>query len=81
LVLNLRDYANWDVTGTRPDTMSVEQYPQSRRDDGLITMQLPRGQRTIDITWHRTLDQTLGLLLTLLSLIALAFTYRHQPAP
>jgi hypothetical protein len=81
LVLNLRDYPNWDVTGTGPDTMSVEHYPQPRRDDGLITMQLPRGLRTIDITWHRTPEQTLGLLLTLISLIALAFTYRRQPAP
>ena len=81
LVLNLRDYPNWDVTGTGPDTMSVEHYPQPRRDDGLITMQLPRGLRTIDVTWHCTPDQTLGLLLTLISLIALAFTYRRQPAP
>ncbi len=79
LVLNLRDYPNWDVTGTGPDTMSIEHYPQPRRDDGLITMQLPRGQRTINITWHRTPDQTLGLLLTTLSLLALALTYRRQP--
>jgi hypothetical protein len=72
LVLNLRDYPNWDVTGSGPDTMSIEHYPAPARDDGLITMQLPRGKRDIDITWHRTPDQTLGLAISALALIFLA---------
>ncbi len=81
LVLNLRDYPNWDVTAIAPDTLSIEHYPQPHRDDGLITMQLPRGQRTIDITWRRTPDQNLGLILSALSLIilvlALSLKVRH----
>jgi hypothetical protein len=41
---------------------------------------------TIDITWHRTTDQLLGLLLTTLALIVLGFlsihSYRsHAAAP
>jgi hypothetical protein len=78
LVLNLRAYPNWDVTGSGPDTMSIEHYPSPARDDGLITMQLPRGERDIDITWHRTPDQTLGLAISALALLALALTFRRR---
>ncbi len=81
LVLNLRDYPNWDVTGTGLDTMSIEHYPEPPRNDGLIALQLPRGQRTINITWHRTPDQTLGLILSALSLIVLALTFRRRSSP
>ena len=77
LILNLRAYPNWDVTGVGPDTMSIEHYPSPARDDGLITMQLPRGQRTIDIAWRRTPDQQLGIALSALALIALALTFRR----
>ena len=90
LVLNLRNYPNWQIistTGTNQlppsaqdivSTFAVRAGPQDDRDDGLITMQLPRGERDIDITWHRTPDQTLGLAISALALIALALTFRRQ---
>jgi hypothetical protein len=78
LILNLRDYPAWDVVGCGEDSMECEHYPQSQRDDGLINLKLPPGQRTIDITWHRTLDQTLGLFTSALALIALTLTCRTR---
>jgi hypothetical protein len=69
LILNLRDYPNWDVTGCGEDTMQCEHYPQSQRDDGLINLKLPPGPRDIHITWQRTWDQNLGLLTTALAIL------------
>jgi hypothetical protein len=78
LVLNLRDYPNWDVTGCGENTMECKHYPEPPRDDGLLAMQLPRGERTIHITWHRTPDQTLGIDISVLAAFALALTFRHR---
>jgi hypothetical protein len=78
LILNLRDYPNWDVTGVGSDTESLEHYPQSQRDDGLLALSLPAGMRTIDIQWHPTLDQTLGLITSALALIGLTLTFRKR---
>jgi hypothetical protein len=77
LILNLRDYPAWNVAVT--DECSLERYHPAHipRDDGLIAVPLYCGGISkIDITWHRTFDQTLGLLITALALIALAFTFR-----
>ena len=82
LILNLRDYPNWQVT-TTPKGSHPNQLSPSVQDraDGLIAIALDHsGDYTINITWHRTLDQTLGLILTTLSLIALALTYRRNPS-
>jgi hypothetical protein len=49
-----------------------------QRDDGLIAIPLPAGISTIDITWHRTTDQTLGLILTTLALLMLGFLSIHS---
>jgi hypothetical protein len=84
LILNLRDYPNWDITTTTLDARRQIQLSPSAQDhitrpDGLIAIALNHvDDYTIDITWHRTLDQQLGLILTTLSLIALAFTYRRK---
>jgi hypothetical protein len=72
LILNLRSYPNWDIATCAPNTTTCTHSPHLRRDDGLIALELPPGQRTIQITWHRTLDQNLGLALTLLALTLLA---------
>ena len=78
LILNLRDYPAWRITrnGELLDN-------RVQRDDGLIAIPLPAGRSTIDITWHRTTDQFLGLLLTTLALLTLGFlsiySYRTQP--
>jgi hypothetical protein len=78
LILNLRDYPNWAVTVTGPDMMSIEHYQQQKRDDGLIAVQLPRGERTLDIDWRTTPDQQLGLALSACALSALALTFRRR---
>jgi hypothetical protein len=38
-----------------------------QRDDGLLAISLPSGQSAVDITWRRTLDQQLGLGLSILA--------------
>jgi hypothetical protein len=82
LILNLRDYPNWDITEADPNSMERYHPAHNLRNDGLVALSLYYGSDyTIDITWHRTLDQQLGLILTALSLIALAFTYRRSRQP
>jgi hypothetical protein len=81
LVLNLRDYPAWNVAVT--DECGLERYHPAHisRDDGLVAVPLYCGAiHTIDITWHRTLDQTLGLILSALALLVLAFTVRRNRA-
>ena len=75
VVLNLRDYPNWRITET---TGTNQLSPSAQdRDDGLLAIPVPAGPSTLDITWHRTPDQTLGLVLSALALLALALTYRR----
>jgi hypothetical protein len=72
LVLNLRNYPSWDVTETDP--LSMERYhpPHAQRNDGLVALKLfAATDYTIDIHWHRTLDQTLGLILSVLAALTL----------
>ncbi|MEO6983391.1 MAG: hypothetical protein ABI072_09790, partial [Edaphobacter sp.] len=73
LILNLRDYPTWRITrnGTPITT-------RQRRLDGLIAIPLPIGKSTLSITATRPLDQTLGDILTTLSLIVLLATLRRR---
>jgi hypothetical protein len=80
LILNLRSYPNWEIVGCGDDTMECEHYPQAHRDDGLIALELPRGQRDIRITWHRTWDQNLGLAITCLALLDILLAFFAQQA-
>ena len=66
LVLNLRDFPAWQVFR---NGALVTQHLQ--RDDGLLAIALPSGASVIDIHWHRTRDQTLGDVLSLLALFVL----------
>jgi hypothetical protein len=66
LVLNLRDFPSWQVF--RNGSL-VTQHLQ--RDDGLLAIALPAGASMIDIRWHRTWDQILGNVLSLLALLVL----------
>jgi hypothetical protein len=78
LVLNLRDYPNWQVSKGCPTCRFFRVFEHVQRDDGLLAVNVAPGTYTIDITWHRTPDQTLGLLTSALALIALALTYRTR---
>ena len=73
LILHLRDYPNWRITRNGAPLSRLQ------RDDGLLTLQLPTGPSIIDITWHRTWDQNLGLALSLCGLLALGLTFRARP--
>jgi hypothetical protein len=82
LILNLRDYPAWDITEANSAAMELHQAAHIPRPDGLIAIALNHvDDYTIDITWHRTLDQTLGLTLSAVSLIALAVTFRRRSSP
>jgi uncharacterized membrane protein len=66
LVLNLRDYPRWRVTLNQTIFST-----RLRRSDGLIALPIPAGFNHIVITSIRTLDQTIGDGLSLLSLALL----------
>jgi hypothetical protein len=66
LILNLRDFPTWQVF--RNGTL-ITQHLQ--RDDGLLAIALPAGASVIDVRWHRTGDQVLGNVLSLLALVVL----------
>jgi hypothetical protein len=80
LILNLRDYPAWQITTTPKLSPSAQDSAQDHiaRNDGLIAIALPAGHSTIDITWHPTLDQQLGLALSAISLLTLALTHRRK---
>jgi 6-pyruvoyl-tetrahydropterin synthase related domain len=69
IILNLRDYPTWRITlnGT-PITNHIP------RGDGLIALSIPAGPSTIDIAFTHPTDQTLGTILTAISLILLLLT-------
>ncbi len=67
LILNLRDYAAWDVVVATPYQVAPDRPRHIQRDDGLIAIPLRAGDNTIAITWRHTLDQQLGLLISVLA--------------
>lgn len=72
LVLNLRRYPSWKITR---NGASVTNFFD--RNDGLIAFSLPAGFSRIDITYRETADQILGDILSILSLLLLAFLLWH----
>jgi hypothetical protein len=77
LILNLRDYPTWRITLNQTPVTIHNQ--QDQRDDGLIAIPIPAGPSTIDIAYAHTLDQTLGDIVTVLSLILLVTLRRRRP--
>jgi hypothetical protein len=74
LILHLRDYPNWQVTAGCPSCLFFKTFPHIQREDGLIAIPLAdAGDYKIDICWHTTWDQTLGLFLSTLALLTLVF--------
>jgi hypothetical protein len=81
LILNLRDYPSWDITSTDSSSMHLNRPNHIHRDDGLIALPLYYpADFTIDTTYNRSYDQTLGDIISALALITLLFTLR-QKAP
>jgi hypothetical protein len=78
LILNLRDYPAWRIT--RDGTPITPLH----RTDGLIAIPIPLGFSFIDITYAQTLDQTIGDILSVVSLallIALLIRARTKSIP
>jgi len=68
LILNLRDYPNWNIVVDDPNSLSPLDPAHIPRDDGLIAIApYHSGDYTIHITWRRTLDEQLGLLISILA--------------
>jgi hypothetical protein len=79
LILNLRDYPTWRITLNQTPVTIHNQ--QDQRDDGLIAIPIPAGVSTVSITYTPPIDQTVGNIVSALSLILLVtalFTYRRR---
>jgi hypothetical protein len=78
LVLNLRNYPAWRITLNGTSITAL-----LHRSDGLIAFPIPAGLDRITITYAHTLNQTIGEVLTLISLALLLLTLklqrRHKP--
>jgi hypothetical protein len=80
LVLHLRDYPNWQVTAGCPSCRFFNTFPHLQREDGLIAIALAdAGDYKIDIRWHTTWDQALGLVLSMLALLTLVLLQARSP--
>jgi hypothetical protein len=75
LILNLRDYPTWRITLNQTLITTREE-----RDDGLIAIPIPAGPSTIDITYAQTLDQTIGEMISLLSITLLLLILIRKPS-
>ena len=64
LILNLRNYPSWRINLNRTPIAELTQ-----RDDGLITIPIPAGPSTIDITYTQTPDETLGEAISAIALM------------
>jgi hypothetical protein len=79
LILNLRDYPAWHVTLNQTLITARES-----RDDGLIAIPLPAGSSTLTISYAHLLDQTLGNLISAISIVLLlliSFRRKLPPEP
>ena len=71
LVLNLRNYRGWDVAISDKCSLSLH-HDMIARNDGLIAVPVYcASAHTLNIAWHRTFDQQIGLAITLFALVVL----------
>jgi len=80
LILNLRDYPAWDVGESDSNSLELDHPPHIPRDDGLVAIPLyyPADYK-VDIRWHTSADQQLGLTLSAFAMLLLAFSaYRSR---
>ncbi len=68
LILHLRAYPAWQVLVNQAVAVAAP-----ARADGLLAVPVPRGRSTIDLRYRRTTDETVGIAISLITLlIALA---------
>jgi len=75
LILNLSEYPAWHVTLNQMLIATREQ-----RDDGLLAISIPAGPSSISITYAQTMDQTIGDILSLLSIGLLLLILVRKPS-
>jgi hypothetical protein len=76
IVLNLRAYTAWDVDVSDECSESFHHNAFLTRDDGLIAIPVYcTAHHTIDVTWHHTTDQSLGLGITAIALLDLVSVF------
>jgi hypothetical protein len=73
LILNLRDYPTWRITLNQTLITTREQ-----RDDGLIAIPVSAGSSSISITYSQPFDQTIGYIITVISLLFLLLVHRRR---
>ena len=73
LVLNLRDYPNWQLF--RNGALLTQHL---QRDDGLLAIELPAGRSVVDIRWHRSWDESTGDAISIASLAVIAIALRRS---
>jgi hypothetical protein len=73
LILDLRDYPSWNITRNGSPVITRDQ-----RDDGLIALPIPAGSSTISITYAHTPDQTVGNIISLISIALLIAIARKR---
>jgi hypothetical protein len=77
LVLNRRQYPVWHITLNGKPIAPIPH----KRTDGLITVLLPAGPDTVDLTLTHTPDQTIGLTLSLCALMVTIGIRKPHPPP
>jgi len=79
LILNLRDYPAWDVGESDSNSLAFDHPPHIPRDDGLIAIPLyyPSDYK-IDVSWHISDDQQLGLALSTIALLLLGISLHRS---
>jgi hypothetical protein len=73
LVLNLRDFADWQVMLNGSAAAAKVQ-----RDDGLMAFGVPSGASTVDIRWRYGWDQEVGFGVSGLALVLLGLAWRGR---
>ena len=72
LVLNLRAYPSWRITS------NGQPLPIDTRPDGRIALSLPAGISSLDVRWHRGVDEICGVFVSLLAVIAVWLIAKKQ---
>ncbi len=73
LVLNLRNFADWQVMLNGSAAVT-----RAQRDDGLMAFAVPSGASTVDIHWRYGWDQEVGFGVSGLALVLLGLAWRGR---
>jgi uncharacterized membrane protein len=78
LVLNLRDYPEWEVTRRGADSEKLEHPTHLHREDGLLALPLRAGPSHVVIRYVGGYDNVLGWVLSIFGLVFLTLAVLHE---